>query len=49
MDIFCSKRETAVDALCECDLQLEPSEGVKLWSQQGETLTMKDREKLVDT
>ena len=41
-----SKGETPVDDLCECDLQLKPSEGVTLWSQQGETLTVKGQGKI---
>ena len=45
MDIFCSKGETLVSGLCECDLELEPFEGVKFWSQQGETLTTKGQGK----
>ena len=49
MENVCSKRETPVDDFCECDLQLEPFVGVTFWSQQGETLTMKGRGKLVDT
>ena len=46
MEIICSQRETPVDDVCECDLQLEHSEGVTLWCQQGETPTMKGQGKI---